>query len=104
MSFEIVKKISLSIPVTCITIIENIAAVPKIFCTLYFSVILLTHISLVSILRDMGEQYSPRCDAAELDVPYEAIMFASKVFIEKWHNFKIPTNKSDGKVHPSDMG
>ena len=36
----------------------------------------LTHLSLVSLLWDIGKQHSPRCDAAERGVPSEAILFA----------------------------
>ena len=43
----------------------------------------LTHISLASLLWDIGKRYSPRCDAAERGVPSGAILFASRIFIEK---------------------
>ena len=36
----------------------------------------LTHISLASLLWDIGKQNSPRCDAAERGVPSGAILFA----------------------------
>ena len=36
----------------------------------------LTHISLASLLWDIGKQYSPRCDAAERGVPSGAILCA----------------------------
>ena len=36
----------------------------------------LTHISVVSLLWDIGKQHSPRCDAAERGVPSEDILFA----------------------------
>ena len=36
----------------------------------------LTHISLASLLWDIGKQNSPRCDAAERGVPSVAILFA----------------------------
>ena len=36
----------------------------------------LTHLSLASLLWDIGKQYSPRCDAAERSVPSGAILFA----------------------------
>ena len=42
----------------------------------------LTHISLVSLLWDIGKQNSPRCEAAERGVPSEAILFAERIFIE----------------------
>ena len=40
-------------------------------------------LSLVSLLWDIGKQYSPRCDAAECGVPSGAILFAERIFIEK---------------------
>ena len=43
----------------------------------------LTHISLASLLWDIGKQYSPRCDAAKCDVPSGALLFAQRNFIEK---------------------
>ena len=43
----------------------------------------LTHLSLASLLWDIGKQHSPRCDAAERGVPSEAILFAQRIFIEK---------------------
>ena len=43
----------------------------------------LTHLSLVSLLWDIGKQNSPRCDAAERGVPSGAILFAYRNFIEK---------------------
>ena len=49
----------------------------------YYSVIILTHISLASLLWDIGKQNSPRCDAAERGVPSAAILFAQRNFIEK---------------------
>ena len=48
-----------------------------------FIFLLLTHLSLVSLLWDIGKQYSPRCDAAERGVPSGAILFAQTNFIEK---------------------
>ena len=36
----------------------------------------LTHLSLASFLSYIGKQYSPRCDAAQRDVPSGAIIFA----------------------------
>ena len=36
----------------------------------------LTHLSLTSLLWDIGKQNSPRCDAAERGVPSGAILFA----------------------------
>ena len=41
-----------------------------------FSAIILTHLSLASLLWDIGKQNSPRCDAAERGVPSGAILFA----------------------------
>ena len=43
----------------------------------------LTHLSLASLLWDIGKQNSPRCDAAERGVPSGAILFANIIFIEK---------------------
>ena len=43
----------------------------------------LTHISMASILWDIGKQYSSRCDAAERGVPSGAILFAQRNLIEK---------------------
>ena len=45
----------------------------------------LTHLSLASLLWDIGKQYSPRCDAEERGVPSGAILFAYRNFIEKWN-------------------
>ena len=45
----------------------------------------LTHLSLASLLWDIGKQYSPRCDAAEPGVPSGAILFAYRNIIEKWN-------------------
>ena len=39
-------------------------------------IFLLTHLSLASLLWDIGKQNSPRCDAAERGVPSGAILFA----------------------------
>ena len=36
----------------------------------------LTYLSLVSLLWDIGKQNNPRCDAAELGIPFRAILFA----------------------------
>ena len=38
--------------------------------------LILTHLSLASLLWDMGKQNSPRWDAAERGVPSGAILFA----------------------------
>ena len=38
--------------------------------------LMLTHLSLASLLWDIGKQNSPRCDAAECGVPSGAILFA----------------------------
>ena len=43
----------------------------------------LTHLSLASLLWDIGKQYSPRCDAKERGVPSGAILFAWRNFIQK---------------------
>ena len=42
----------------------------------------LTHISLTSILWDIGKQYSLRCDAAKRAVPSGAILLAKRIFIK----------------------
>ena len=42
-------------------------------CTLMKS---LTHLSLASLLWDIGKQNSPTCDATEFGVPSGAILFA----------------------------
>ena len=42
----------------------------------------LTHLSLASLLLDIGKQYSSRCDAAERGVPSGAILFALRIFNE----------------------
>ena len=41
------------------------------------------HLSVTSLLWDIGKQYSPRCVAAECGVPSGAILFAQRNFIEK---------------------
>ena len=43
----------------------------------------LIYISLASLLKDIGKQNSPRCDAAERGVPSGALLFASRNFIKK---------------------
>ena len=43
----------------------------------------LTHLSLASLLWDIGKQNSPRWDAAERGVPSGAILFAQKNFFEQ---------------------
>ena len=48
---------------------------------------MLTHLSLASLLWDIGKQNSPRCDAAKRGVPSGAILFA-------WRNFIENLNKS----------
>ena len=45
--------------------------------------VILTHLSLASLLWDIGKQYSPRCDAAERGVPSGAILFAQRI---SWKN------------------
>ena len=45
-------------------------------------IVYLTHLSLASLLWDIGKQYSPRCDAAESGVPSGAILFAKRIFIK----------------------
>ena len=49
------------------------------------SVTALTHLSLASLLWDIGKQNSPRCDAAERGVPSGAILFAERKIVEKWN-------------------
>ena len=52
-----------------------------------------THLSLVSLLWDIGKQNSPRCDATERGVPSGAILFACRNFIKKWgKKIKITPN------------
>ena len=46
---------------------------------------MLTHLSLVSFLWDIGKQYSLRCGAAECGVPSGAILFAKRIFIQNVH-------------------
>ena len=63
----------------------------------------LTHLSLASLLWDLGKQNSPRCDATERGVPSGAILFAYRNFIEKWNkilNSLLTPLKL--KVDPSD--
>ena len=57
-----------------------------------FGWLLLTYISRVSFLWDIGKQYSPRCDAAEHNVPSEAIQMLLKHFIENRKKIKITPN------------
>ena len=45
--------------------------------------IILTHLSLASLLWDIGKQSSPRCDVAERGAPSGASLFAYRKFIEK---------------------
>ena len=47
--------------------------------------IFLIHISLVSFLWDIGNQNSPRCDAAKRGVPSGAILFAGMNLFKKWN-------------------
>ena len=42
----------------------------------FFKVNFLTHLSLASVLWDIGKQNSPRCDAKECGVTSGAILFA----------------------------
>ena len=42
----------------------------------FFQLTILTHLSLGSLLWDIGKQHSPRYDAAERGVPSGAILFA----------------------------
>ena len=50
----------------------------------------LTHLSLASLLWDIGKQHSPRCDAAERGVP-------SWAFLSAWRNF----TKTEIKITPN---
>ena len=50
--------------------------------------LILTHLSLASLLWDIGKQNSPRWDAAERGVPSGAILFAYRNFIEKLNKIK----------------
>ena len=43
----------------------------------------LTHLSLASLLWDIGKQHSPRWDATECGLLSGAILFAKRNFIEK---------------------
>ena len=43
----------------------------------------LSHISLASVLWDIGKQNSPRCDDTKRGVPSGAILFADRIFIKK---------------------
>ena len=76
---------------------------------------MLTHLSLASLLWDMGKQHSPRCDAAERGVPSRAILFALRIFIEKLNkvlkSLLTPqklnwthANDKEGKILSSNMG
>ena len=38
----------------------------------------LTHLSLASLLWDIGKEESPRCDAVERGIPSGAILFAQR--------------------------
>ena len=42
----------------------------------------LTHLSLVSLLWDIGKQNSPRCDVPSGAILF-AVLFAKKIFIKK---------------------
>ena len=48
----------------------------NVFIILDVTYTYLTHLSLGSLLWDIGKQNSPRCDAAERGVPSGAILFA----------------------------
>ena len=76
----------------------------------------LTHLSLVSLLWDIGKQNSPRCDAAERGVPSGAILFAERILIQKLNKIlkKITPdapkhesghpNDNEGRIYSSNMG
>ena len=64
---------------------------------------LVSHLWEVSHLWDIGIQDSPRCDAAECGVPYGAILFALRNFIEILNKISNPDLKSlKMKVDSSD--
>ena len=67
---------------SCILLMCVIGGESK-FLRLYLISLVLTHLSLASLLWDIGKQNSPRCDAAERGVPSGAILFAWRSFIEK---------------------
>ena len=46
-------------------------------------IVFLTHLSLASLLWDIGKQNSPTSDAAECGVPSGAILFAWRNFLKK---------------------
>ena len=52
----------------------------------------LTHLSLASLLWDIGKQNSPRCDATEPGVPSGAILFQQRNFIKKEIKIQITPN------------
>ena len=65
-------------------VIFSTSVVLKPFCLCANKILSrLTHLSLTSLLWDIGKQHSPRCDAAERGVPSGAILFAKKNFIKK---------------------
>ena len=76
---------SARLPANLLQVSMNIAWIPGPF------ILTLTHLSLASLLWDIGKQKSPRCDAAERGVPSGAILFAQSNFIEKWNKFEKPT-------------
>ena len=45
----------------------------------------LTHLSLSSLLLDIGKQHGPRCEASERGVLSGAILFAYRNFVRKWN-------------------
>ena len=68
-----------------LTVIDTLCSFTFMHCTLFDDH--LTHLSLASLLWDIGKSNSPRCDAAERGVPSWAILFAKRNFIEKLNKF-----------------
>ena len=78
--------------------------------------VILTHISLASYFWDIGKQYRPRWDAAELGVSSGSTLFAYRNFYKKWNKSEINTpyspkiwkwtrpNDDNGKVHSTNVG
>ena len=49
----------------------------------------LTHLSLASLLWDMGKQHSPRCDTAECGVPSESAKYSKHLINRVLHGAPI---------------
>ena len=58
------------------------------------------------ILWDIGDQHSPRCEAAERGIPSGAILFAHRNFMEKSDKkkIKITTKNESGLIQLIMMG